>query len=108
MPSGPSSGKAIASLELIATTARPRSWNSVVNRANSFRMCRTNGQWWQMNATSSGRDAYASDDTLSPPADGSVNAGSLVPSGNIVEGVAVIAEPQYSEVAGLQSVVWSG
>jgi hypothetical protein len=33
-------------------------------------------------------------------AEGRRNAGILVPSGNIVEGVADIAEPQYSEVAG--------
>jgi len=56
-----------------------------------------------MKATRSGRDANASDDTISPVDEGKVNAGIVVPNGNIVEGVAVIAEPQYSEVAG-----WSG
>ena len=58
-----------------------------------------------MNATSNGREAYESDDTSSPVIDGRRNAGSCVPNGSIVDGVAVMVErPVYAVncVAGLE------
>ena len=50
-----------------------------------------------MNATSSGRDAYDSEDSMLPATESSRNSGMAVPSGNIVEGVAVMVErPVYA------------
>jgi hypothetical protein len=43
-----------------------------------------------MKATSSGRPAKAPDDMVSPDHAGRLNAGSLVPSASIVEGVATM------------------
>ena len=52
-----------------------------------------------MNATSSGREAKDSDDTISPVAVGKRNAGIDVPRANIVDGVAVMVEsPVYMAV----------
>ncbi len=50
-----------------------------------------------MNATSNGRELQESDDTISPVAVASRNAGIVVPNGNIVDGVAVMVErPVYA------------
>ena len=49
-----------------------------------------------MNATSSGRDANDSEETISPVVDGRRKTGIVVPSASIVEGVAVMVErPVY-------------
>jgi len=50
----------------------------------------TNGQWLQMNITSSGLSAKSLRDTVLPAVSGSANSGAAVPSSSIVDGVTAI------------------
>ena len=63
---------------MIATTASPRPAYSRANAANSARMCFTNGQWLQMNATRSARDdAKSSSECRWPSKSGRSKGGAL-------------------------------
>ena len=80
--SGASSGYASVSFELTATTVSPRADQRWVSRPNSRPMCTTNGQWLQMNITSTPGVPSAADVLqVVPSGVGSSKAGSVVPGG---------------------------
>src|SRR5436190_11281748 len=84
-------------LDIIATTLRPFASYSFAKRANSARMCFTNGQCLQMKATSSAllllKSAF---DTILPVKSGSENGGSCVPRSSIVDGVSGMEAPRVN------------
>src|SRR5258705_4804826 len=99
MPSGPSSGNSSMLLDAIATTSRPLASYSFANRANSERMCFTNGQCLQMKATSSALlPLMSASVTVFPLKSGSENRGSGVPRSSMVDGVSGIETPRERQL----------
>src|SRR5262245_60064490 len=86
-------------LDMIATTSRPFGSYSLAKRANSERMCLTNGQCLQIKATSSaGLLLKSASKTTLPLKSGSENDGNAVPRSSMVDGVSGMQAPSEDRV----------